>query len=294
MHPALIAPLVSAFLYAFAAMALKRATEKGGGPWRIGFVTNCVQAVIFAPVWLLGGEAFTWANLAHAGIVGALFFVGQIFTFLALSRGDVSVVTPVLGTKVVLVAGFTVLILRQGIPTAWWWAAGLTVVATVLLGGNSAVKTSELTFKRSLVYGFTAATMYALTDVLAQQWSKQWGFGHFAPVMFLVVALLSFLFIPFFTGPLSALPAVTWKWLIGGAVLLSAQAMGIAFAIMTYGEATLVNILYTSRGIWTIAIVWMFGHWFGNMESTHGTKVMLRRLLGSGLILVAVKLAVKG
>ena len=61
--------------------------------------------------------------------------------------------------------------------------------------------------------------------------------------------------------------------------------MGIAFAIMTYGEATLVNILYTSRGIWTIALVWMVGHWFGNTEHTHGPKVMIRRLVGSGLIL---------
>src|SRR5688572_4434638 len=109
MHPALIAPLVSAFLYAFAAMALKRATEKGGGPWRIGFVTNLVQALIFAPVWLLGGGPFSWQNLGHAVITGTLFFVGQIFTFLALSRGDVSVVTPVLGTKVILVAGLAVL-----------------------------------------------------------------------------------------------------------------------------------------------------------------------------------------
>ena len=70
-------------------------------------------------------------------------------------------------------------------------------------------------------------------------------------------------------------------------------ALGIAFAIMSYGEATLVNILYTSRGIWTIAIVWICGPWFGNTERSHGSKVMIRRLVGSGLILVAVKLAVR-
>lgn len=298
--PALIAPLVSAVLYAFAAMTLKRATEQGGGAWRIGFVTNCVQAVLFAPIWLFADTAFSWAkvmpftwtNLLHAVIAGALFFVGQIFTFLALSRGDVSVVTPVLGTKVVLVAGFTVFILHTGISGAWWWAAGLSVVATVLLGGGSRVKTSELTFKRSLLYGFIAATMYALTDVLAQRWSPQWGFCHFAPVMFLTVALLSFGFVPFSSGPLRELPAVTWRWLLAGAVLLSAQAIGIAFAIMTYGEATLINILYTSRGIWTIVLVWICGPWFGNTERSHGTSVMVRRLVGSGLILIAVKLAV--
>ena len=293
MVPAHIAPLVSAFLYAFAAMALKRATAGGGGPWRIGFVANCVQRFVFAPLWLLGGGPFAWEHVGHAAIAGALFFVGQIFTFLALSRGDVSVVTPVLGTKVIMVAGFTVLILHETIPAEWWWAAGLTVVATVLLGGGSPVKTSELSFQRSLFYGFSAATMYAMTDVLAQRWAQPWGFGHFAPTMFVVVALLSFLFVPYFSAPLTALPALTWRWLLAGSVLLSAQAMGIAFAIMTHGEATLVNILYTSRGIWTIAIVWIFGHWFDNLERTHGAKVMTRRLVGSGLILIAVKLAVK-
>jgi drug/metabolite transporter (DMT)-like permease len=293
MHPILLAPLASACLYAFAALALKRASAFGIGPWRVAFVANVLQAFLFAPLWFLGGGSFSWENLAFAVITGILFFVGQIFTFLALTRGDLSVVTPVLGTKVILVAGLTVLIWRQPIPTLWWWAAGLSVVATVLIGGGSAVKTSELSFRRSLLYGFCASMMYAMTDVLAQRWAGAWGFGHFAPVMFLTVAVFSFLFIPFFSGSLREIPASTWRWLIGGSTMLSAQAMGIAFAIMTYGEATLVNILYTSRGIWTIAVVWMLGHWFGNTEHTHGRKVMFRRLIGSALILIAVILAVK-
>ena len=111
--------------------------------------------------------------------------------------------------------------------------------------------------------------------------------------MFATLAVLSFLLIPRFHAPLSELSARTWAWLIPGAVLLAAQALGIAFTIMTYGEATLVNILYTSRGVWTVALVWLFGPWFGNAERSQGHSVMARRLLGSALILIAVKLAVK-
>src|SRR3954467_9282757 len=106
----LIAPLVSAFLYSFAALALKRAAANGVGPWRVNFIANWTAVIAFTPLWLLGGAPFTWGHLLHAVLAGTCFFVGQIFTFLALTRGDVSVATPVLGTKVIVVAGLTVLL----------------------------------------------------------------------------------------------------------------------------------------------------------------------------------------
>src|SRR3954466_10098233 len=121
LHPLQVAaPLISAGLYSFAALALKRATANGAGPWRISFVTNWIQALFFAPLWLLGGQPFEWLHLGHAMIVGVVFFIGQVLTFLALSRGDVSVTTPVLGTKVVFVAIFVVVLLNERVPTALW------------------------------------------------------------------------------------------------------------------------------------------------------------------------------
>src|SRR3954468_7455775 len=124
LHPLQVAaPLISAAIYSFAALALKRATANGAGPWRISFVTNWIQAAFFAPIWLLGGQPFAWIHLGHAALVGLVFFFGQVLTFLALSRGDVSVTTPVLGTKVVFVAIFVVVLLRERVPSALWGAA---------------------------------------------------------------------------------------------------------------------------------------------------------------------------
>lgn len=286
------APLMSASIYAFAAMALKRATANGAGPWRVSFVTNWVQACLFAPVWLLGGGAFAWAHLWHAMIAGFVFFIGQILTFQALSRGDVSVTTPVLGTKVVFVAIFTVVLLRERVSPPLWGAAILTTAATALLGGGKSAAGREA-FVRSLIYGFTAAAAFALVDIMSKQWAPPWGFAHFAPVLFATVALLSFLLVPKFRAPLSELPPRTWRWLIPGAILLALQASGIAYAIMTFGEATLVNILYATRGMWSVITVWAIGHWFENEERGHGHAVMARRLVGSVLLVAAVFLAVR-
>jgi drug/metabolite transporter (DMT)-like permease len=284
----LVLPLFSAFVYAIAALLLKRATERGVGPWRVNFVANCMQTAIFAPYWLAGGQRFSWLNLACAATCGLTFFIGQIFTFLALSRGDVSVATPVLGTKVIFVAFFAVLLGAEPLTGGMWLAALLTTAATALLGAGSGPREHSLAW--SLFFGFAAAASFALTDVLAQEWAPRWGFGHFAPAMFATVGLLSFTLVPFFSGPLRAVP---WRWVVPGAIALGIQASGIAYSIMVFGSATTTNIVYNSRGVWSVLLVWTIGHWFDNREQAQGHGVMLRRLAGSTLLLVAIVLATR-
>jgi drug/metabolite transporter (DMT)-like permease len=284
----LFIPLASAFGYPIAAMMLKRATENGAGPWRVTFITNWMLAACFSVLWLFPVEnSVSVANVFHTFVAALLFFIGQIFTFLALSRGDVSVATPVLGSKVIFVALFTVLLGAAVVTPAMWCAVLLTAVATALLGGGGKVQRDALF--RSLLYGFSAATVFGLTDVLQQRWVRLWGFPHFAAMMFFWVALMSFALVPFFRGSLRELPAVSWRWAVGGGATLALQAGGIAWGIVYIG-ATTTNVLYNSRGIWSVVLVWTIGHWFGNTERTQGRAVMLRRLCGSALLLAAIAL----
>lgn len=288
---ATILPLLSAFGYTFAALMLKRASETGAGTWRVTFISNWMGALLFAPWWLLGGHEFTWANLGHAMICAGLFFVGQIFTFLALTRGDVSLTTPVLGTKVIFVALGAVLFAGQELSPGLWAAALLTSVATALLGMGQTVKRERLW--QSLGLGFAAAALFAACDVLMQDWVPLWGFGRFVPVMFLCTAFCSLSLIPFFTAPLRALPGLSLRWALGGGAMLAVQATGLAYAISTFHEVTTSNILYNTRGIWSVIIVWVVGHWFGNTEHQLGTRVLLRRLCGALLLLGAVFMSLK-
>jgi drug/metabolite transporter (DMT)-like permease len=288
---ATILPLLSALGYAFAALMLKRATERGAGPWRITFITNWVAATVFTPWWFAPHLPFTWSNLFHAVVCGTAFFIGQIFTFLALSRGDVSVATPVLGTKVIFVAIFGIAWAGEKLGPAMWLAALLTAVATLLLGGRSSNQAHH--FGRSLFYGFSAAASFALTDVLQQRWVQQWGFGPFAATMFLTIAVYSIGLIPFFRAPLRELVSTSWKWALAGGATLSLQATGMAYSIATFREVTTTNILYNTRGIWSVVLVWVIGHWFDNVEREQGSSIMLRRMFAAALLLVAVLLSVR-
>jgi drug/metabolite transporter (DMT)-like permease len=284
----MLVPLGSALGYAFAAIMLKRGTD-GAGPWRVNFLTNLVQATLFSLLWFIPVEhPASLVNVGHAVLSGAIFFVGQIFTFLAISRGDVSVATPVLGSKVIFVAIFSAALATEAISGATWLAVLLTAVATALLGlGHPHANRSAIV--RSLVYGFSAAAFYALTDITQQRWVHEWGFAHYAATLFLTVAVLSLTLIPVVRRDRRDVPAESWWWIIAGASVLAVQACGVAWSIVTIG-ATTTNVLYNSRGLWSVVLVWTIGHWFGNAERAHGGAVMVRRFAGSMLLLGAIVL----
>ncbi len=284
----ILVPLCSAFLYALAVMGLKRCTAAGLGPWRVGFVTNWVQGLGLAPLWFLGGQPFAPEHLLHAMICGLAFFLGQVFTFLALSRGDVSVATPVLGTKVLFVALVAVWLGTEPLTASLWMAAILTALATALMGYAGRHRRHPLGV--SLGLGLGAAASFALTDVLGQKWAPAWGFGHFAPAMFATVAVLSLGLLPLCRGSFRHLP---WRWVGMGSALLTLQCGGVAYSIMNFGSATTTNVVYNSRGIWSVLIVWGIGHWFGNDERSQGHRVMLGRLAGATLLMVAIVLVAR-
>src|SRR5262245_33002602 len=128
-----VLPLLAAVVYVAGALFLKRAVELTRDVWRTTCICNVVTAVMFIPVLLLGGRIPSTGELWQPAIVAALFVVGQILTLLALRIGDVSVATPVLGLKIVLVAVFTTFLLAERLTVPLWIAAGLSSLAVALL-----------------------------------------------------------------------------------------------------------------------------------------------------------------
>jgi len=284
----LLLPLVAALGYAFAALMLKRGTD-GAGPWRVNFMSNWVQAAIFSLLWFLPAEhAASFRNVSHALIAGSIFFVGQVFTFLALSRGDVSVATPVLGAKVIFVALYSAALGTEKIGPSMWLAVLLTAGATALLGSGGP-HTQRDAVVRSILYGLTAAAFYAATDIVQLLWVREWGITHYLPTMFYAVSALSLTLLPVILRDRREVSGASWRWMVGGSAVLGCQAGGVTLSIITIG-ATATNVLYNSRGLWSVMLVWTIGHWFGNAERGHGRAVMLRRFCGSLLLLAAIVL----
>lgn len=289
LQPVQLIPLACALMYVVGALAVKRATAFGVGVWRTSFVSNVTLAVLFVPVWFLfGGDVHPWTDYWQPAVTALFFFLGQALTFLALKHGDVSVTTPVMGTKVILVALFSSLLRVGEVPLRWWIGAGLSTAAIALLHAGG--KTEHRNVGRTVLLAFASAASFSFGDVLLQKWVHAWGAGNYFPPMFLLVGLLSCAFVPFFKAPITAMPAAAWRWVGPGAGLLALNNAIFVLAIVLAGGATFANIVYSVRGLFSVAIVWAIGHWFTNDEQHLAPRVLRLRLFGATLMVVAIVL----
>ena len=285
----LLLPLACALLYVFGALAVKRASVLGMGVWRTGFLSNWTIALLFVPVWILrGGALHPWLDYWQPATTALLFLGGQGLMFGALSTGDVSVTTPVMGTKVILVALFSSLLHVGSVPLQWWIGAMLSTAAIVLLHLGEGTKRRQV--GRTVLLAFSSAASFGLGDVFLQKWVPAWGPGSFFPPMFLLAALFSCAFVPMFSAPLAALDRKAWRWAAPAAVVLALNNAGVVLSIGIVGSATAINIVYSLRGLFSVVLVWSIGHWFSSEERHLKGSVLRYRLLGAGLMIAAIVL----
>ncbi|MFZ0436445.1 MAG: EamA family transporter [Chthoniobacterales bacterium] len=298
---ALLLPLGAGFGYACGAIAIKRSLSSGiSGSW-VNVICNAVMALFFQWLWLLPGGVISPRLLLAPAICGFLFFLGQICTFRAIATGDVSVSTPLLGTKVVLVTLFSVFLMGKPLPVSWWGASVLATLGIAMISYTPGGSHRHLA--QAVAWSLAAAALFALTDVLVQGWVPRVGYSRFAPVMFGVMGICSLLHLPVLlhavrkqprSNGVAVAPGAALLWLFAGALLLAVQALGMYSAIGLYGSAAFTNILYGSRCLWSVLLVWLFAslvpdHAVGGDRSA----VMLRRLIGALLLLSAMALVLR-
>ncbi len=284
----LLLPVLWAVAYAVGGILLKRALQAGAGALRIAFLNNMVLGVLFAPGLCFLPKNLTPGDLTWPLVASALFFIGQVFTFMAMRLGDVTVVTPTMGIKVVFVAVFAVILKAGPVPWTWWAGSALATTAVFLLGLSD--WRGQQRAGRTALMAMVAAAMYGICDVIVQMHASSLGPYAFSSVLMTAAAVASFGLIPFFRAPLRAMPRAAWPWALGGGAIVAVQCGGVAMTIAIFSQAITVNILYSTRGLWSILIVWIAGSWFGNHEGRAGRGVMGRRLAGALLLLAAVAL----
>lgn len=282
-----LSPLLCGFIYAVGTLLSKRAFSGGVGVARTLFLFNWIQFIFFLPFLIWVDETPNWDQWQWPLLAGMLFFFGQLTTFGAIRVGDVSVQSPVMGAKMVFVAAFAALLGAGNIPVTWWAGAFLSMIGVILLSMNKIEKRGNTWL--AIFLALLSAASFGLCDVLVSQHARSFSIQVFPIAMMGVNAFLSFAVIPFFKGGYGAIERSVWKWFIAAGFVLSTQGTLLYLTLSYFGKATAVNILYSSRGIWSVALVWAFGAWIGNTESHEAGKgIMLRRLIGATLMLGAI------
>ena len=249
------------------------------------------SAGVFPVLSLMGGTMQPAMLIWQPAIVGGLFLAGQLFTFLAVARGDVSIAAPVLGVKVLLVPAASRFLVEAELSTRVWIAAAVAVV------GIAFVQSRDATVVRSRIvasvgFALLAACSMTLFDLLIQRWAPAWGAGYFLPIAFACAALLSLVFIPLADRPADLRRLGVIQPLAAGVLFMAIQAIGMTLTLGLFGDATRVNIVYSLRGLWGVLLTWILAHHVNMQGQGPSHRTMVMRLIGATLIGASVLISV--
>ncbi|MEO0510911.1 MAG: EamA family transporter [Verrucomicrobiota bacterium] len=280
--------IIAALIYSLAAIFSKAALEKGCGVLRLSFLINQIFVLVFCATLGWNMEPFAWSQIHLPVFAGLLFFIGQIFTFAAIRIGDVSLQTPVMGTKAVFVA---IIAIVFGLEEVSWKIGFATIVAALavaLLGfSEGAKKRLCLTILLSLL----SALSFAGSDQMVGVFGAYFGKNSFLIITIVVNALLSFGMIPFFNAPLRAIPGKSLVWAVAAALGMGLQAVILNYTLAASGEVVAVNIIYSLRGLFSVILGLLVGFIFAIQIEHMSWRSRIQRIVGALLISLAVVIA---
>ncbi len=288
----LLLPLVAAVGYAIASLLLKKALTEGAHPMACFHINNWASTLVFLPLALLEKQPVAWhLSLIPMGL-GTLFFIGCWFTFVAMQRGDVSLVTPVLGSKVVFVALGSTLFIAGSMQPLMWLAAVITTAGIFLMSATDFKTPKGARLAGPVVMALVSAAFFAFADVFLQRWAPVFGPKMFLAIMSGTTGALSLLAITL----LPKAPRIPWnratRWSVAGSALIATQSMLLGLSLAFFNDAIGVNVVYATRGMWSLAVVALLGPLLGNRERHDSGKAYGIRVVAGALLMTGVVCAV--
>ena len=226
------------------------------------------------------------SDLMAGFFLGAIFFISQFICFLALQKGDASMVTPIMGAKQIFVVFFVFAFgLTGSPPSGTWIAVFLSTIAIGLIAWPS--KGRRIGFK-PISLGLLTATGFGLTDALVPYLAQKSTPVHVLFSMFTTVGILSFFLLPLVKGKFLYFEKNTDKWMLASCLPMGIQAVLMSLAMGFYQVPAEANIFYACRGIWAILLAHWVGGIIGLKEGKMSNAILIRRLLGALLLILGI------
>ena len=115
----------------------------GTGPIRLAFISIWIFFLIFLPWTVFDWQDANWGMIGWPIFAGSMFFLGHVFTLLAVRVGDVSLQNPLMGIKTMLVALFAIMLGIQQLETGLVCAALGMTLAIILLALPDKLQTNR-------------------------------------------------------------------------------------------------------------------------------------------------------
>jgi drug/metabolite transporter (DMT)-like permease len=277
---------LAAFGYALAATLSKFVLAKGVGILRINFVMNWVFVAVFAFLLFRHEGAVPWGQLHTPVLTGSLFFLGQVFTFAAIRFGDVSLQTPIMGTKAVFAVILAVVLGTETINTSMAVAAVVSMLGVAFLGfsGDGVERVG-----RTLTLALLSSFFFAGSDTMVGFYASDFGVPLFLFLAILVNALLSTCLVPFFSASIFEIPRSSWPLLLLASLLMAGQAVLLNTTLGTYQNVAAINVIYSTRGLWSVVLgALSLRFLLGQKGSASSQRIFILRMTGALLMCAAI------
>ena len=277
---------IAALGYSVAALFTKRALANGVGILRFAFIMNWAFVLVFSFILLSHEGTTPWEQLAYPALTGLLFFLGQVFTLAAIRFGDVSLQTPIMGTKAVFAVLIAVWLGTEAVSIPMALAALISMLGVAFLGfsGDGVERVG-----RTLSLALMSSLFFAGSDTMVGYYAGDFGVPMFLFLAMLVNALLSCLLVPFFSDPIKQVPVAAWPWIIAACLLMAGQALLLNYTLGRFQNVAAINVIYSTRGLWSVVLGALALRYFAqSSEAPAPRRIFILRMTGALLMCVAI------
>lgn len=283
MSGAIWLPFLGAALHPLLGWCIQQANHRGVGLTVTVAIANLITGLIFLCYlqpegeWVLSGH--DWWAVANGG----LFFLGQWFSTQSVKTGDLAVHSSALGMKVVIVGFCSMLVGLE--PSSWNLITGviLATFAVFLVSGGSAAgwRMHRVTVGLTLI----ACLFFGLNDFLTGWKSREIGAARWLLLMMGTSGAISIVLLLKRRAQVKDLLSFpkTGVFVLAAGLLLGVQALLVNLAFSHYGQPTLSNVVYSSRGVMAVLFLYLIGR--------KSDPRFVRKQI-SGAILMVIALAV--
>jgi|GEM_PF-2645518 len=288
---------VAAITVSFAMMFTKRAYAEGAEQNHILISTTIFLPFVYLLLFFISGEyEIVWSQSYWALVYSALLTLGMLIGFRSIKMGDATIISPIMGSKVVFVAigtsVFSIGIMSKEVIIG----VVLSVVSIIFLGIEVKKTDAEKQDKygKDIIFpiflALMAITFLGFSDIVVQEKARE-----INSLMFMVlgstVSAVFFLVRGFISGVrIHSAPEKIKKWIWLSGIFNGTTGLLLGLAIAFFGHATEFNIIMGSRGLVTVILVVIFAKTLKLREGQKSTATFIFRFIGSVCILAATAL----
>lgn len=229
---------------------------------RLGYIVglaNLLSAIIFL-IYLRPENLFPLSGKDWWAVTnGIIFFFGQWFSIQSVKSGDIAVHSSALGVKVIMVGFLSLLVGLE--PATIGLIAGviLAVISVYLVAGGSAE--GWRMHRKTVGLTLVACIFFGMNDFLTGWQAREIGASRWLCLMIGTSGLVS---LGLLARRIESFTIFVKQPRIGGIVLgagicLGVQALLVNLALSVYGQPTLTNVIYSSRGVLAVGFLLLIG-----------------------------------